>query len=127
MSDETDAYAASHAWFCYAQEPLPPASALPGSSEPITDQVHHAQPRHMTTLIFRNYPAQGCRYMAERLQEEGWYDDEGWDTRDWFEGTATSGLVGKQVKVGGGKAWSLDAWASPIAPGSSTARTTTSR
>jgi hypothetical protein len=85
LVDSTDAYAASHAWFCYAQEPLPSPDVLPGSSQPISDRVHQRRPKHMTTLIFRNYPCQGRRYMAERLQEEGWYDDEPWDTGDWFD------------------------------------------
>src|SRR5262249_25674565 len=108
LRDDSDAYATAHAWFCYAQEPLPAPGELPGSSEPVKDRTRQRPPRNMTTLIFRNYPAQGRRYMAERLQQEGWYDEEPWDVSDWFE--QAKDLAGREVKVGGGVKWSENAW-----------------
>jgi hypothetical protein len=102
LRDDTDANAAAQAWYAYAQEPLPEPGDLPGSSKPIENRARQRRPRNMTTLIFRNYPAQGRRYMAERLQQEGWYDDEGYDVSDWFEGPTV---------IGGGRVkWSLEAW-----------------
>jgi hypothetical protein len=108
--DDMDGYTVSHSWFSYAQEPLPePSTELPGNPGPITDRARQRRPKHMTTLIFRNYPAQACRYMAERLQEEGWYGDEPWNAEEWFA-EARSGAAGKDYKLGGGKPWSLEAW-----------------
>jgi hypothetical protein len=109
MGDEVDAFWVSHAWFCYAQEPIPAPGEMPGSTQEITDRTGQRRPKHMTTLIFRSYPAQGRRYIAERLQIEGWFDDEDWDISDWFQGIRDP-LEGKTVKIGGGPKWSQDAW-----------------
>jgi hypothetical protein len=111
LGDDVDAFTVSHTWFCYAQEPLPPPDKkLPGNSEPITDPAHQRRPKHMTTLLFRNYPAQGTRYMAERLQQEGWFDGEGWDVADWFSEARGALPANASYRYGGGKAWSRDAW-----------------
>ncbi|MFO0930176.1 MAG: hypothetical protein U0736_24650 [Gemmataceae bacterium] len=110
LGDDTDVHGASHAWYCYAQEALPSPGALPGSSEPITDPARQRRPKYMTTLIFRNYPAQARRYSAERLQQEGWFLDEGWDCTDWFQDSKDAALAGKQVRVGTGAEWSQRAW-----------------
>jgi hypothetical protein len=108
MSDHHDAYSVSHAWFCYAQEPLPdPSKTLPGHSEDIVNRALHRRPKNMTTLIFRNYPAQACRYMAERMQQEGWFDDDAWDAKSWF---LDAKQIGRAYSFGGGTKWSLDAW-----------------
>lgn len=110
LRDDHDGFSVAHAWFAYAQEPLPePDPVLPGFSVEITDRTRQRRPRHMTTLIFRNYPAQARRYYAERLQQEGWYDEEPWDTsaggiKGWDR------LPGFPVKVGGGEPWSRRAW-----------------
>jgi hypothetical protein len=110
LGDAIDAFAVSHSWFSFAQEPLPEPDALPGSSKPITDRSRQRRPKHMTTLIFRNYPAQGKRYIAERFQQEGWFLDEGWLCVDWFKDNADSGPPNRSLRVGTGKKWSLDAW-----------------
>jgi hypothetical protein len=60
--------------------------------------------------MFRNYPAQGRRYIAERLQQEGWFDEEDWDVSDWFLDARDPEVAGKTVKVGGGRKWSQEAW-----------------
>jgi len=105
LRDSTDMYTCAQAWFAYSQEALPRPGELPGSSEPIdlNERTRLRRPRNMTTLIFRNYPAQGRRYMAERLQQEGWFLDEGWDCKNLFSDSRT-------LVVGGGEKWSLDAW-----------------
>jgi hypothetical protein len=105
LGDDVDAYTVSHAWYCYSQEPLPDPSDLPGIPKDITDRAHQRKPRYMTLLIFRNYPAQALRYTAERLQEEGWFDEEGWEP-EWFKERNAD----QPVKVGAGRKWSLDAW-----------------
>jgi hypothetical protein len=106
LGDDVDAYLVSHAWYCYSQEPLPDPSELPGIPKDITDRAHQRKPRHMTLLIFRNQPAQALRYNAERLQEEGWYDEEGWEPA-WFQERSGGGPA---PVVGAGRKWSLDAW-----------------
>jgi hypothetical protein len=105
ITDEVDGYAVSHAWYCYAQEPLPDPSDLPGIPKEITDRAHQRKPRYMTLLIFRNYPAQALRYTGERLEQEGWYDEDGWEP-EWFKERDAA----QPVKVGGGRKWALDAW-----------------
>jgi hypothetical protein len=113
LRDEHDGYAVAHAWYAYAQEPLPrPHRWLPGTSEEITDRSRHRRPRNMTTLIFRNYPAQARRYQAERLQQEGWFDSEPWDTRgskEWDQ-LHDPNDARKPLEVGGGREWSQEAW-----------------
>jgi hypothetical protein len=127
LRDETDGFAAAHAWYCYAQEPIPEPGELPGSTSPVTDRTRQRRPRHMTTLIFRNYPAQGLRYMAERLQAEGWYDEEGWDLaegsdradpqredgwdiRPHLRAIKDASAAEKEGRLGAGHKWSQDAW-----------------
>jgi hypothetical protein len=110
LGDDVDAYTASHAWYCYAMEPLPLPGELPGNSEPIKDRSRQRMNRYMTTLIFRSYPAQARRFMAERLQQEGWFDEEPWDVSDWFERAQDREFTGREVKVGGGTKWSESAW-----------------
>jgi hypothetical protein len=110
LRDEDDAYQVARAWYSYAQEPLPPADELPGSSKPIVDRVRQRLPKHMTTLIFRDYPAQAQRYTAERLQDEGWFDEAGWAIPDWFRESNDQFRDGEPAVVGGGRKWSLEAW-----------------
>ena len=102
--DSWDGYVAARAWYSYSQEPIPDCDELPGSVKDITDPVHQRKPRRMMTLIFRHYPARTQSYVAERLEEEGWYDDEGWSLKgpEWFS---------HDVRVGTGRKWAQDAWA----------------
>jgi hypothetical protein len=73
LDDTIDGYCVARAWYGYAQEPLPKPSEMPGDSLPITDRVHQRRPKHMTTLLFRNYPALAQSAAAERLEQEGWF------------------------------------------------------
>jgi hypothetical protein len=110
LRDEDDVYAVSRSWYSYAQEPIPAPGDLPGSNVEITDRAHQRRPRYMTTLIFRNYPAQGARYTAERLQDEGWYDESGYEIPDWFRDQGDKFTSGEPARVGTGRKWALDAW-----------------
>ncbi len=110
LRDEDDIYQISRAWYSYSLEPLPPPDELPGHSQPIVDRVRQRLPRHMTTLIFRDYPAQAQRFSAERLQAEGWYDESGWDIPDWFHEQGDKFADGEPANVGGGRKWGLEAW-----------------
>ncbi len=114
MRDEDDAHAVSLAWFAYAQEPVPDPDDMPGGTLPVEDRAHQRKPRYMMTVIFRQYPAQAARYMAERLQDEGWFDETGWDigwprgSTEWFPENRFAD--GSRAQVGAGRPWSKDAW-----------------
>src|SRR5207244_4166000 len=48
LQDDDDGFTVAHAWFAYAQEPLPaPHKDLPGFSEEITDRARQRRPRNM--------------------------------------------------------------------------------
>jgi hypothetical protein len=111
LRDDVNGFAAAQAWYAYAQEPLPAPGPLPGSSLDITDPAHQRRPKRLTTLIFRHYPPMGRRYIAERLQSEGWYDGEGWDGTDLFRGSKEPTQAGKVFLFGKGVNWSGEAWA----------------
>jgi hypothetical protein len=101
-ADPWDAYLVARSWYSYSQEPLPaPSDEWPGENKPIVDPVHQHLNRRMNSLIFRQYPARAHGYIAERLEEEGWYDNEGWSTKgaEWFSET-----------IGGQENWAVNAW-----------------
>jgi hypothetical protein len=110
LLDEHDGFQIARAWFSYAQEPLPKPGKLPGSTEPIENPVVQRLPKHMMTIIFRSHPCLAQRSTAERLMDEGWYDDSGWAIPDWFRETGDRFADGKPAVVGGEHAWALDAW-----------------
>jgi hypothetical protein len=85
LRDDLDGYVVARTWFSYAQEPLPEPDVLPGFSKEITDRAHQRKNHGMTTLIFRNYPPLIQSYAAERLQEEGWFDETPWPIFNWFK------------------------------------------
>jgi hypothetical protein len=97
LGDSFDGYEAARAWFGYAQDPIEKA----------------VRPRSMMTAVFKGYPARAQAFYAERLEQEGWFDAEGWELRDWFprdrsrpESGRTSLVVGKE------RDWSAEAWES---------------
>src|SRR5262249_2218153 len=105
-----DAYTIARAWYGYAQEALPPPGDLPGSSAPIKARLCERIPTNMAQIIFRSAPALAQNHVAERLQEEGWYDGEPFVPQDWFRDAP--GYRDKPVKVGGKvEGWSQLAWA----------------
>jgi hypothetical protein len=74
-----DAFLVAHAWYSYAQEALPkPDPKIPGKDGPVVDRTKQRRPK-MTTLIFRMFPARAMTYVAERLEQEGWFDAKGWE------------------------------------------------
>ncbi|MBI1916550.1 MAG: hypothetical protein HYS12_17715 [Planctomycetes bacterium] len=105
-----DPYTVARAWSSYAQEALPPPGDLPGSNAPIKDRLRERVPTNMRSIIFRSAPALAQTHIAERLQEEGWYDGEPFVLQDWFKNK--DGYKGEPVKVGGKlEGWSQLAWA----------------
>jgi hypothetical protein len=75
--DFIDSFLVAQAWFAYSQEALPrPHHEMPGKSEEITDRTRQRAPK-MTTLLFRMFPPRAMSYVAERLEQEGWFDNKG--------------------------------------------------
>jgi hypothetical protein len=103
VKDEFDPYWVARAWYRYAQECLPPPDPdWPGRSQPITDRRRQRRPRFMKTIIFRSAPARTESFIAERLQEEGWFDSEPYEITGWFGSD--------RVKIGQPVKWSEVAW-----------------
>ena len=123
LDDDFDGYAAARAWFGYAQEPVPDPgsqswfdyarnpnpddSMLPGYSKPIENRRLQRKPK-FTTVIFRSHPALAQEALAERLEEEGWFD-ESWKIPDWFRGEAGPGSA-EPIQVGGARNRAGEAW-----------------
>jgi hypothetical protein len=109
IEGEYDAFAAARAWYQYAQEALPrPSKSTPGASEEVAERFRQRLPRHLTTVIFRDYPARAQSYVGERLEEDGWFDESGWKITGWFPQDQFSN--GKPAVVGTGRKWAADAW-----------------
>jgi hypothetical protein len=93
LGDDFDNYAGARAWFGYAQDPI---KARP--------------PRYMAQIIFENYPARAQCYVAERREQEGWFDD-GWEIKDWFPRDKARPEGAKRVaKVGAERNWAGESW-----------------
>src|SRR5262249_23321332 len=109
---EFDPFVVARAWYGYSQEALPPPGDLPGRSAPIKARLCEHEPARMSTIIFRSAPALAQTMIAERMQDEGGYDDELFLPEYWFK--RTEGYTGDPVKVGGPKEmwWSRRAWLS---------------
>ncbi len=110
MGDDVDGFAVARAWFAYAQEPIPDPGELPGSTQEITDRGRQRKPKQITTLIFRNSPALAQSGSADRLQQEGWFDNEPFLVTNWF-GKDDRFADGTPSHVGDtGVKWSQAAW-----------------
>jgi hypothetical protein len=107
-----DNFAAARAWYRHAQTPLPPPNTLLESTlAPRYDRRQYRIPRYMRTILFRAYPAHAQTYLAKFLEQEGWFDGDGWTLSDpdgfpvLQESESTRGL-----QVGTGRNWAQDAW-----------------
>jgi hypothetical protein len=114
LLDDFNAFVCARAWFGYAQEPLPPSSEFPGLDSDITDRTKQRRPK-FTTAIFRNYPPRAQSYVAEELEKEGWFDEDGWLITDWFRreggrGRATEQFANGDRPVVGKSSWAVNAW-----------------
>jgi hypothetical protein len=109
LKDEIDAYAVARAWYAYAQDPIPvPDAVLPGITTDIVDRARQRKPR-MTTSLFRNHPPRAQSYVAERLQDEGWFGTEGWLITGWFPRDRFPD--GREAIVGTQRNWAEASWA----------------
>ena len=99
MDDSLDNYAVARSWFCYAQDPL-------------NDQDHPRKPKQVAKVIFEGYPSRAQHYLAERMEKEGWFDDTGWEIRDWQFPADKLQPLGQiqRITVGKSRDWAVEAW-----------------
>jgi hypothetical protein len=90
LGDDFDPFGAARAWYAFAMEPLPPLDPdfeLEGFK---FDRRRYRLPK-MSHYIFRQYPALGQEFVAQNLEDEGWFDADGWVIKgrsgkpDWFK------------------------------------------
>jgi hypothetical protein len=105
-----DNFAASRTWYVKAQEPLPPPDPAPEGGMPTYDRRQYRMPRYMRAILFRAYPAHAQTYLAKALQQEGWFDRDGWTLTDadGFPNLRTSST--EPADVVGKSNWGRDAW-----------------
>ncbi len=106
--ESMDVFVASRAWFEYAQQPVPPPSPDPWV-ELNWDPLKYRLPKAPALPIYRGFPARAQGYAAEVMEEEGWFDADGWLIRDWFSRDQQSGnaefRVGTELKYQAAPAW----------------------
>jgi hypothetical protein len=110
-NESFDVFAVSRAWHQYAQEPLPPPvrDASHDESPATFDRLKYRLPKAPALPIFRSYPPRARAYSAETLNDEGWFDEDGWVIRNWFDSEPGLGQeefrVGTEIKYHAGPAW----------------------
>jgi hypothetical protein len=116
--ESIDVFLFSRTWYQYAQEPLPPPFSDPGVSEKEREyaqqlerdrkdkNLNYRNSKAMATPIFRGYAARGQLYIAETLEAEGWFDEEGWLIKGWFDqGNGEELRVGAETKYHARPSW----------------------
>jgi len=101
QTESVDTFVVARSWFDYAQEPLPLPNGTPHLDDSI-DRVKYRVPKIMVTTIFRSYPARSQAYVAENLETEGWFDEDGWLITDWLKDETR---VGTERKYHAAPAW----------------------
>lgn len=109
VGNDFDNHTAARLWFTFAQEPLPPGKPVPGPGVTPYDASKYRIPRRPAIMIFRGYPALAQSHLNERLQMEGWYDDQGWTVDDGYQ-PSRHWFPGKRVVIGTDRNWSREAW-----------------
>ena len=106
--ESNDVFLAARSWMEYSHQPLPPPMF---GDDAVKDLVKKERkfrlPKMMALIIFRGYVGRCQEYIAENLQEEGWFDEDGWVIRDWFEKEGGEGefRVGTESKYHAQPAW----------------------
>src|SRR5947209_20513602 len=85
----------------------PPHPTLPGETADVTDRTRQRKPK-MAVELFRNHPPRTQTFIAERLQDEGWFGPEGWLITGWFPHDRFRG--GAPARVGTGVRWGEESW-----------------
>lgn len=87
LSNESlDTFLMARSWIEYSVEPLPPPTYDEKElRELLKKKQQYRLPKSMALILFRSYPARCQAYIAEGLEEEGWFDEDGWVVRNWFD------------------------------------------
>ena len=111
-NESIDVFLVCRTWYEYAQQPLPPANQNPTAIVPDYDKLKYRVPKGMVTQIFRQYPARAQVYIAETLEGEGFFDQDGWDASTTFKKWSNRSEVkpeefafGKEKKYHSRAAW----------------------
>ncbi len=79
-ADGLDILNASRSWFMHAQAVVPPTNNKPDAVPTEYDQFRYRIPQSPALIVFRQAAGQSQRFIAQRLQEEGWFKrDTTWD------------------------------------------------
>jgi hypothetical protein len=103
-----DNYVCARDWFTYSLQPLPPPTPDLTANPTSYDRTKYRMPRYMASSIFRGYPSRGQSYVAEYLEKEGWFDQEGWRVKGWFPDDKFQS--GGDAVVGDGQNWAVRVW-----------------
>jgi hypothetical protein len=96
LGDDFDNYCAARAWYGFSQDPI-------NAGKQRRSGMHRS--------LFQSYPARAQAYYGENLENEGWFDETGWEISDWFPRDAAQPRAGtRTVTVGKGRTWAMDAW-----------------
>jgi hypothetical protein len=107
ITNETlDPYLLARSWSEYAQAPLPPPMFGDRDKEEAKRNRKYRLPKAMALILFRGWPARTQAYIAEKLEEEGWFDSDGWVITKWFDKEDETGVrVGTERKYHAQPAW----------------------
>ncbi len=103
-----DNYQVARDWYRYAVQPLPPSTKELGPGVAPFDATKYRLPRSMLSILFRGYPSRAQSYVAENLEREGWFGEEGWKiTGEWF---ADDKFQDGKDAIVGERDWAVPAW-----------------
>jgi hypothetical protein len=78
--DGIDILNASRSWFMHALAVVPPPNNKPDAVPTDYDQFRYRIPQSPALIVFRQAGGQSQRFIAQRLQDEGWFKaDTAWD------------------------------------------------
>src|ERR1051325_5299690 len=109
-NESLDVFLVCRTWYEFAQKPLPPPDPRPKLTIQSYDKLRYRLPKNMMTQLFRQYPARAQVYIAETLESEGFFDNEGWDLFGLLNlrsGRDDSSVVGREPKYHSRRAWEL--------------------
>lgn len=109
-NESIDVFLMARSWVEYSQEPLPPPNPDDKEIKRIVQENRKFRnPKSMAVVLFRGYPARCQAYIAENLEEEGWFDEDGWVVKGWFDREPELGdgefRVGAERKYHAQPAW----------------------
>jgi hypothetical protein len=82
---EADALLAARAWFRHSMLPLPPPTYRPVGTPTDEMKAQYRIPKSPALIIFLQGASRAQSYVATRLQEEGWHDNDPWKVDEYFD------------------------------------------